>query len=692
VRHPDRGFGTLRAVSGGLDEVTWSGLAHGQGPAENMPELLRRLASDDADTVAEAHHELNSCLLHQHTVYQATAVAVPFLAELARTARHRRHDLVWLLGMLGDNRHAYAGAVDAVVAAVSAQDDLLATLLDDDDARVREAAAYAAAGASAEVVWRRWSAESDPKARASLALALGLVNADAVQPTLADAVRHGAPPVRLAAAVALLRAGYAWPDGTVATLVDAIDDGAEIPYAWAGGWDWYSELLEEAEPPVMVRLLDLMLRLGNAKTRETGVFALEARCLEERSAPALLVPLLAPVVADAETDAEAREAALWGLRTAGIAAAPFADAIAAIAARYPDVASQRRKNPEFKAVATLMRLGDPRWVGPLCAAAAGVGSSPFRGGARCSPAVLAEVRRAIGADPATANTLAPIIAEWGPEAAAAVPELLATLPHTGPDVVATLLALGAEPDAVPHLRTLAYDRGNLHAAAVIWHLTGDPEPILDLLTRWLAEASHSVPAAASSISAWGSFVPPLLLAARSHLTGVPERTTNEQERQILAARIVAAVDGPELALPTVEAILAAGSAGARAAAGFIADLARSDPASVAHLAASLRDGLRSIWTRLEAAQALARLGTPTAELAAPLVRGVTDHARQSGLETILELRAVETIPGLSELLASDERLFIGGIDGDDRVWADELLCERIRSTIDTLRGLAAPQI
>jgi hypothetical protein len=52
--------------------------------------------------------------------------------------------------------------------------------------------------------------------------------------------------------------------------------------------------------------------------------------------------------------------------------------------------------------------------------------------------------------------------------------------------------------------------------------------------------------------------------------------------------------------------------------------------------------------------------------------------------TILELRAVETIPALEALLSSDER-FPPTAAADDLVWADELLQERTRSAITALR-------
>ncbi|MEV0732284.1 HEAT repeat domain-containing protein [Polymorphospora sp. NPDC050346] len=161
---------------------------------------------------------------------------MPFLAELARHAPQIRDDFTWMLGMLADPRHAYGEEFPAVQAAVAAQVDLLLPLLNDADQRVREAAAYAAAraGAAAGPLWRRWKVESDPAVSASLALALGHVDGPAASPVLADAAVNGPPAVRVAATVALLRAGLAWPNGTVTAVVDAIDDGATVIHGWAG--------------------------------------------------------------------------------------------------------------------------------------------------------------------------------------------------------------------------------------------------------------------------------------------------------------------------------------------------------------------------------------------------------------------------------------------------------------------------
>ena len=172
----------------GIDEVAWSELSHAYGSAEDTPHLLRQAASDDGEVVSEALSQLTGSLFHQGTVYPATVAAVPFLAELAYAAPHGRDEFTWMLGMLADPEHAYGKAFPAVRAAVATQVDVFVALLGDDDATVREAAAYAVAQAGGPVdpVWARWSAETEPAVRASLALALGRFFGTSVESMFGD--------------------------------------------------------------------------------------------------------------------------------------------------------------------------------------------------------------------------------------------------------------------------------------------------------------------------------------------------------------------------------------------------------------------------------------------------------------------------------------------------------------------------
>lgn len=670
----------------GLDAVCWGELSHAYGHAHDTPALLRKAASADDAVAAEAVSELYGTIFHQGTVYSATAAAVPFLAVLAARAAHGRHEIVWMLGMLADDRHAYGAEFARVRAAVSGQLASLVALLEDADPRVREAASYATAkaGVSAEPLWRRWAAEDDPAVRASLALALGEVAPTAAEAVLGEAARTGAPPVRVAAAVALLRAGRHWPAGTIPALVAALDDNASLAWAWARGAEWIEEVLVEPDTPVAATVAAHLLRSGNAKTRRSGLWALGARCAARRSAPPAFVPLVAPLLDDPDPDV--RAGSMDVLRQAGAAAGQFADVLADAAARYPERAGEPGFTTEYRAIETLQRLGDPRWVEPVCAAFARGHQFRFLpGGVRRTPEVLAAVRDRLTSEPRCAEVLAGVIGEWGTGASVLVPALVAALPYAGPQVAEALLMLGHdEPAAVPYWRTRAVETGDLRAALAVRRLTGDTEVALDALRAILSGTARVPGDSMSVVDELGDALAPLLPDAAEFLTGSADPVYPRRDKQVLAARIAAAVAGPERALPTVEAVLVAGGTSARHAADLVADLAQVSPAAVAHLAARLVDRLDDSWSRLSAARALARLGTPTAALVEPLSRGITDYGGRFAPAIILELRAVETIPALEALLNRDERFDLSGF-ADDIVWSDELLQERVSDTIARLR-------
>ena len=65
-----------------LDLVDWAHLTHAHGEASDVPDLIRALASSDAEERRNAMHALYGNIWHQWTVYEATAFAVPYLIEL----------------------------------------------------------------------------------------------------------------------------------------------------------------------------------------------------------------------------------------------------------------------------------------------------------------------------------------------------------------------------------------------------------------------------------------------------------------------------------------------------------------------------------------------------------------------------------------------------------------------------------
>ncbi|MGW5669394.1 hypothetical protein [Micromonospora sp. NPDC003776] len=84
-----------------LDEIDWSTLTHAYGSAEDVPDLLRALASPDEQVRADAQYELYGNIYHQGTRFEATAYAVPYLLHLVGDPLTRdRADLIMLLASL----------------------------------------------------------------------------------------------------------------------------------------------------------------------------------------------------------------------------------------------------------------------------------------------------------------------------------------------------------------------------------------------------------------------------------------------------------------------------------------------------------------------------------------------------------------------------------------------------------------
>jgi hypothetical protein len=65
-----------------LNTIDWSKLQHAYGNASDVPELIRALASDDVEKRQKAYGNLNGNIIHQGSIYEAAAYAVPFFIEL----------------------------------------------------------------------------------------------------------------------------------------------------------------------------------------------------------------------------------------------------------------------------------------------------------------------------------------------------------------------------------------------------------------------------------------------------------------------------------------------------------------------------------------------------------------------------------------------------------------------------------
>ncbi|WP_327405840.1 HEAT repeat domain-containing protein [Streptomyces sp. NBC_01288] len=131
----------------GIDEVGWASLRHAYGSAEDVPGLLRGLASTDPVERASALDGMYGAVHHQGIVYDSTLACVPFLLALAAGQEVAdRGGLVELLVSIGQGHTPEGEVVDtgdgrgSADAAVRAGAEVFVDLLGDRDSGVRRAA------------------------------------------------------------------------------------------------------------------------------------------------------------------------------------------------------------------------------------------------------------------------------------------------------------------------------------------------------------------------------------------------------------------------------------------------------------------------------------------------------------------------------------------------------------------------
>ncbi len=107
-----------------LDEIPWPVLNHNYSTAEDIPQLLRDLASADGDRIHAAFDELFEMVWHPESLSEATPYTVPFIVEIIeKTASPLRADLLILLKELvseediSDQERDLAKKVEAAVKA-----------------------------------------------------------------------------------------------------------------------------------------------------------------------------------------------------------------------------------------------------------------------------------------------------------------------------------------------------------------------------------------------------------------------------------------------------------------------------------------------------------------------------------------------------------------------------------------------
>lgn len=82
------------------EEIDWSTVRACYGPATPVPGLLQQLASPLPRERSDAITELWGCLCHQGTVYEASAIAAPFLYGAAKAPHLQRAERSQLLALV----------------------------------------------------------------------------------------------------------------------------------------------------------------------------------------------------------------------------------------------------------------------------------------------------------------------------------------------------------------------------------------------------------------------------------------------------------------------------------------------------------------------------------------------------------------------------------------------------------------
>ncbi|MDI9888376.1 HEAT repeat domain-containing protein [Streptomyces sp. HNM0645] len=178
----------------GMDEVDWASMGHAYGPADDVPGLLRSLASADPAERETALDGMYTAVHHQGDVYDSTLACIPFLLELVASPEVQdRGAIVELLTSIGgidldddeldpeDEEFEDAANYAMAAAAVAAGADVFVGLLGDPDAGVRLAAPCALAmlhGDPARVLAllrARLERERDTEVRLALVEAVGRI-------------------------------------------------------------------------------------------------------------------------------------------------------------------------------------------------------------------------------------------------------------------------------------------------------------------------------------------------------------------------------------------------------------------------------------------------------------------------------------------------------------------------------------
>jgi hypothetical protein len=255
-----------RELAAALETIDWGAMRHAYGPADDVPDLLRGLLSDDAEEREIALDGFYTAVHHQGDVYDCTIACIPFLlCVVGDPAVAERDAVLALLASIGgvedappldvpldrddtgdddDREYRRSQRQNRQIAhrAILAGMPIFLALLADEDSAVRRKAPLALRacwdeGASiVPALRRRFAIETDREARIACLKAIVAFCAKAdpsssFGPWLADLARsHAEPAVRLVALELAARATPAELPSDVAaialTAVREVYDGA----------------------------------------------------------------------------------------------------------------------------------------------------------------------------------------------------------------------------------------------------------------------------------------------------------------------------------------------------------------------------------------------------------------------------------------------------------------------------------
>jgi hypothetical protein len=599
----------------GIDEVDWASLRHAYGSAEDVPGLLRGLASADPVERETALDGMYGAVHHQGDVYDSTLACVPFLLALVASGEVAdRAGIVELLVSIGAESASREDGTEGGLrtrarVGVRSGAEVFVRLAGDADPSVRRAAPRALVRFLDEparvlgLLRERCTLERDDRALHALTESLGLfvrrhpghaagalelLTAQSSAPydpglrlaalgQLADCAPDRLPPDLVTVAVGLLRErsarrstgrdGVGCPHSdTLASRLRRLrpsdEEGSQLLRTLHRG---LGDRLDER-----TALLRGQLTSPDAVDRCNAVWMSAGLIREWRADWTGTVTLIGAQLATEES--RLRDAALSVLEDLFGLAAPAADDLAALVTSQPDLWVRRP------------RRGAPTLGGPLKAL--------VRSGDSRAVPVLAEVL----AGPVVPDDLGQVIGRLGPAAAPLAPALRRRLGDIEPD------SAGTFERALPLLSALTA-LGDVEAVPEVLRLVRG-------LPARLRLRDALVEAAVRALEVFGSAAPSLVVPVLRELL--------ETECAAVAAGALWTVEGDVSAvLPVLTGELADGRPRRRAAAGA---LARLGPKAGGALPALRRMVLaEDLWERVAAACAVWRISGDE-EFAAPVLR------------------------------------------------------------------------